>query len=71
MRLTGECDFSDGRKKDSKAGLRLLSKVFFSFRKISSDHERSPGAVSVAEKKQKKRSSWLPDPDKRWPIQGW
>ncbi|CAA7387871.1 unnamed protein product [Spirodela intermedia] len=21
--------------------------------------------------KQKKRSSWLPDPEKRWPVQGW
>lgn len=21
--------------------------------------------------KKKKRSSWLPDPDRRWPVQGW
>lgn len=74
MRLTGECDFdfSDGRKKNSKVGLGLLSKVF-TFRKISSGQERPQAAVAMAaeKKKEKKRSSWLPDPEKRWPIQGW
>ncbi|GFY86379.1 hypothetical protein Acr_05g0000180 [Actinidia rufa] len=24
-----------------------------------------------AEGKKKTRSSWLPDPDRRWPVQGW
>nr|DAD21664.1 TPA_asm: hypothetical protein HUJ06_023127 [Nelumbo nucifera] len=30
------------------------------------------GSTSKAEVKQKKkRSSWLPDPERRWPVQGW
>jgi len=28
--------------------------------------------VTQEEKKEKKkRSSWLPDPERRWPVQGW
>lgn len=29
------------------------------------------GQGKVEEEKGKKRSSWLPDPEKRWPVQGW
>ena len=73
MRLTSdECDFSDdGHKKGIKGSLGILSKAFFTFRKTSSDHEGLPETVSMVEKKQKKRSSWFPDPERRWPIQGW
>lgn len=73
MRLPGECDFSfsNGRKKNSKVGLGLLSKIF-SFRRISSGHEKPQVAAAEEEKKkEKKRSSWLPEPGRRWPIQGW
>ncbi|KAF7828849.1 hypothetical protein G2W53_020013 [Senna tora] len=68
MRLDGECDFefSDRRKRNTKVGLGLLSKVF-TFGKL---HERPHVAVEK-KKKKKNRSSWLPDPDRRWPIQGW
>nr|KYP66759.1 hypothetical protein KK1_013067 [Cajanus cajan] len=65
LRISGEHDFSDKHKKH-KRGVGLLGKVF-SFKKISSPHE-DPNKVV---KKEKKRSSWLPDPDRRWPIQGW
>ncbi|RDX99087.1 hypothetical protein CR513_17903, partial [Mucuna pruriens] len=63
LRLSGEYDFSDKHKRHKK-GVGLLGKVF-SFTRISSPQ----GKVMV--KKEKKRSSWLPDPQKRWPIQGW
>ncbi|KAI4314849.1 hypothetical protein L6164_027716 [Bauhinia variegata] len=65
MRLSGEIDLSDGRKRN-KRGFGLLSRVF-AFSRITA-HERSEVA---AEKSEKKRSSWLPDPNRRWPIQGW
>ncbi|KAL2348514.1 hypothetical protein Fmac_002514 [Flemingia macrophylla] len=67
MRLSGEHDFSDKHKKH-KRGVGVLAKVF-SFKKNSLTHEfEEPHKVL---KKDKKRSSWLPDPDRRWPIQGW
>lgn len=72
MSLDREYDFSDQDqhdKKQHKRGLGILSKVILPFKKISNPPEESP--PKVAEKKEKKRSSWLPDPDKRWPIQGW
>ena len=66
IRLTGEHDFSDQHKKHKK-GMGILSK-FLSFTRTSSPHK---AAEATAAKKEKKRSSWLPDPDNRWPIQGW
>lgn len=69
MRLTGEYDFSFKEKK-RKRGVGLIGKVF-SFRRASSPHEEPNKVVETVVKKEKKRSSWLPDPDKRWPIQGW
>ncbi|RZC30475.1 hypothetical protein D0Y65_001851 [Glycine soja] len=71
LRLSGEYDFIDKQKKH-KRGVGLLGKVF-SFRRVSSPHgvgEPNKVAETVV-KKDKKRSSWLPDPDRRWPIQGW
>ncbi|KAJ1419030.1 hypothetical protein SESBI_15291 [Sesbania bispinosa] len=66
MRLEGEYDFRDDEHKKHKKGtIGLLSKVFF-FTRIS-----TPKVEDMAVKKEKKRSSWLPDPDRRWPIQGW
>ncbi|CAJ1930121.1 unnamed protein product [Sphenostylis stenocarpa] len=69
MRLTGEYDFSYKLKKNKK-GLGLLGKVF-SFARISSPHEEPKKVAERVVKKEKKRSSWLPDPGRRWPIQGW
>ncbi|KAJ1415310.1 hypothetical protein SESBI_18267 [Sesbania bispinosa] len=64
MRLEGECDFRDDEHKKHKKGMGLLSKVFF-FTRISTPKEEDMAV------KKKKRSSWLPDPNRRWPIQGW
>ena len=70
MRLSGEIDFSDERPK-RKRGFGILSKVF-AFRRMAEGPERPEVEESqTVEKKQKKRCSWLPDPERRWPIQGW
>ncbi|QCD91024.1 hypothetical protein DEO72_LG4g1986 [Vigna unguiculata] len=69
VRLSGEHDFSEKYKKN-KRGAGLLGKVF-SFARISSPQEEPNKVAERVVKKEKKRSSWLPDPDKRWPIQGW
>ncbi|CAL5188029.1 unnamed protein product [Lathyrus oleraceus] len=61
-------DEEDEHKKNKKGTIGFLSKVL-TLTKTSTTHEANE--VAVEEKKEKKRSSWLPDPDKRWPIQGW
>lgn len=79
MRLTGEeYDFSDQHNynyKELKRGMGLLGKLFSFTRLISSsshDQDEDPNNnYKVLKKHHKKRSSWLPDPQKRWPIQGW
>ncbi|KAL5099434.1 hypothetical protein RYX36_003761 [Vicia faba] len=60
-------DEEDEHKKNKK-GIGFLSKIL-TLTKTSTTHEGNE--VAEKEKKEKKRSSWLPDPDKRWPIQGW
>lgn len=54
------------KNKTNQKGTRFLSKVL-TFTRISTPHEEH----EIKAKKEKKRSSWLPDPHKRWPIQGW
>ncbi|CAK7339561.1 unnamed protein product [Dovyalis caffra] len=71
MRMSSEQDIRY-RSRKSRAFM-FISKVF-SFRKISGDCETKQQAnmVTQEEKKRKKnRSSWLPDPGRRWPVQGW
>lgn len=73
MRLSGEYDFSDQQhKKHNKRGFGFLNKVL-SLTRNSNPHEGPHVAAeaATATKKEKKRSSWLPDPHRRWPIQGW
>jgi len=65
MRLSEEYE----HKKNNKRGIGFITKVL-SFRRISTPHQGNV-AAELAVKKEKKRSSWLPDPNKRWPIQGW
>ncbi|KAE9612984.1 hypothetical protein Lal_00027400 [Lupinus albus] len=68
QRLTEEHDFIDQHLK-LKRGIGLFGKVF-SLTRISSSSHKVPDNKMVM-KKQNKRSSWLPDPQNRWPIQGW
>lgn len=67
-RLNREDNFSDQHKK-RKRGIEFLGKVF-NFTRISTSDDGSKVA-ETAVKEEKKRSSWLPDPHRRWPIQGW
>lgn len=69
-RLTGEC--CHGRNEEKKRNLGFLGKVF-SFRRVPVDLQmkKRPGPASIEENKGKKKASWLPDPDRRWPLQGW
>ena len=70
LRLSGEYDFSDKQKNHKRSTVGLLGKVF-SFRRVSTPHGEPNKVAETVVKKEKKRSSWLPDPDRRWPIQGW
>ncbi|KAA8531878.1 hypothetical protein F0562_006406 [Nyssa sinensis] len=63
MRLTDE--LSTDRRRKNRAW-KFLVKVF-SFRKIGDDDVIG----QPAEEKKKSRSSWFPDPHRRWPVQGW
>ncbi|CAK9152409.1 unnamed protein product [Ilex paraguariensis] len=77
MRLTGES--SGGRRRRNRAWA-LLSK-FFCLKKIGDDQitvqraakirAKPPTQVVAEEMKKKRQSSWLPDPHRRWPVQGW
>ncbi|OMO56895.1 hypothetical protein CCACVL1_26184 [Corchorus capsularis] len=69
-----------GQKKRKSFGF-MISKVFSS-RKVPVDFqmEDRPEVASMEEnknnkkkkkKKKKEKSSWLPDPERRWPLQGW
>ncbi|GKV21498.1 hypothetical protein SLEP1_g31475 [Rubroshorea leprosula] len=57
--LTYDRTIDHAQTKSKRLG--FLGKIFSS-RKAS---------VEVEEKRKKKRSSWLPDPKRRWPVQGW
>lgn len=55
---------------------KLIDKVFKKDGEKDKDKEKEKekdgdGGNSPANKEKKKRSSWLPDPEKRWPVQGW
>lgn len=67
MRLSGEQSCIE-KKSIRNKDWGLLGKVF-SFRKTPGAAEAKQGPEKVMKKK--KRSSWLPDPDRRWPVQGW
>lgn len=71
MRLGNECVLGKSRSKRNKAW-GIVSKVL-SFRKDSGDMEtkQPPEFDGERKKKLKKHSKWLPDPERRWPVQGW
>ncbi|KAL7231478.1 hypothetical protein ACSBR2_009684 [Camellia fascicularis] len=72
MRLSSAESGGFHRRRKSRAWA-FLSKVF-SFRRIdgegAAENEPKP-PQAAAEKQNKRRSSWLPDPHRRWPVQGW
>ncbi|GAB2231841.1 hypothetical protein Droror1_Dr00010857 [Drosera rotundifolia] len=64
----GEGKRSDRFPRGRKWG--FLIRVF-SFRKLTADSGRSGEGKMEKEKKKTEASAWLPDPDRRWPVQGW
>lgn len=76
MRLTDEYASSsyghdhDRRRRRNRSGWSFLTKVF-SFKKKGSHDVNPPPQVDMAAEEKKKRSTWLPDPQRRWPVQGW
>ncbi|KAK9284780.1 hypothetical protein L1049_023957 [Liquidambar formosana] len=82
MRLTNEYSSHRTQKQRKSRAWGFLTKMF-SFKKTDGADEIKQGQVEVeveveaeaeaeaeAEKK-KRRSSWLPNPKRRWPVQGW
>lgn len=74
----GDCKLISITRK-RPAAWRYLGNVF-SFKrkggrgKVELEAAAKPPEVEVVAPvvvKKKKRSSWLPDPDRRWPVQGW
>ncbi|KAI8552004.1 hypothetical protein RHMOL_Rhmol06G0231400 [Rhododendron molle] len=75
MRITS----GERSRTRSRAWASLVSKAF-SFRKtgggvsgrrVAEDAEETPRVAASAEGRKRTRSSWLPDPQRRWPVQGW
>lgn len=76
MRLTDEYasssyghDHDRRRRRRNRSGWSFLTKVFFFKKKGSHDVNPQPQVDMAAE--EKKKSTWLPDPQRRWPVQGW
>lgn len=71
--LSHECSSckSDERRRKT-GGFGFLSTIFF-FKNARDDGiGRNTAAVDEMKKKKKRSSSsWLPDPNRRWPVQGW
>ncbi|KAJ6288456.1 hypothetical protein OIU76_024446 [Salix suchowensis] len=71
MRMRNEPDIGYRSRKSRVCTFIIKA---FSFRKVSSDCGTEQPGDTVAREGQsgkKKRSSWLPDPERRWPVQGW
>ncbi|XAR57898.1 hypothetical protein NMG60_11026188 [Bertholletia excelsa] len=67
-------DCPDGFRRRRKTGAWTLLRKVFSFQKVDGGHmkgRRAAATVAPEEEKKNRRSSWLPDPNRRWPVQGW
>ncbi|GAB2279529.1 hypothetical protein Dimus_014169 [Dionaea muscipula] len=74
-----EIEMEKKSNSDSK-GIRFLSRVFSSRKSntrledLAAEEMKKKAEKDTTKqgmKKKKKWSSWLPDPDRRWPVQGW
>lgn len=62
-----------GKKKIGAWGIIILSKVL-SFAKDENNHNHNHNnkkKTTTSTSGKKRRSTWLPDPERRWPVQGW
>lgn len=80
QRLSQSMRFSDEmvqmRKQQRGSGRtwRFLSRVFSGRKNVEVgefEEQMTKEKESEKMKYKKRRSSWLPDPDTRWPVQGW
>ncbi|PIA52634.1 hypothetical protein AQUCO_01000484v1 [Aquilegia coerulea] len=74
MRLPEEWNSRDQlqhQRKLTKKPLFLLRRIFS--RRAAQDNRKEQVLRSQKEEKTRKSwySSWLPDPNQRWPVQGW
>ncbi|KAH0463981.1 hypothetical protein IEQ34_006767 [Dendrobium chrysotoxum] len=49
---------------------KVMGHVFF-LHKVDGDRGVRKEGEGKEKERKKKRSSWLPDPERRWPLQGW
>uniref|UniRef100_A0A7C8Z4R0 Uncharacterized protein n=1 Tax=Opuntia streptacantha TaxID=393608 RepID=A0A7C8Z4R0_OPUST len=75
MRLNAESSrvHSTSFRKKNNQPWRILSRIF-SRRKSNGPNQIIREAKVTGDDRSsavKKRSSWLPDPNRRWPVQGW
>lgn len=61
---------SHGKGRRNRSSWSFLTKVF-SCKKMGSSRGVKPPQVTMAVGEKNKRSTWLPDRQRRWPIQGW
>ncbi|CAI9754179.1 unnamed protein product [Fraxinus pennsylvanica] len=73
-RITSYERLSESTRYESNTGCSMRRRAWscvmkvFSFKKMIDGQTTTPRG---AEKAKKRRSSWLPNPHQRWPVQGW
>lgn len=75
MRLSAESDRVDSAssRKKNKQPWRILSRIFSHRKSNGPDHIIREAKISGDDRSSavKKKSRWLPDPNRRWPVHGW
>lgn len=67
MRLDNESASEKSRSSRKNKAWGILNKVL-SFTKVGTKKEEEK---KKKREPTKRRSTWLPDPERRWPVQGW
>lgn len=63
--------YHDHHQRGNRSGWSFLTKILSSFRKTDGQAHPTVKSSQSAGQEKKKKSSWLPDPQHRWPVQGW
>ncbi|KAF9609830.1 hypothetical protein IFM89_018772 [Coptis chinensis] len=75
MRLPDEWNQDQLRRQKKKKAFYLLNRIFSRNGRQSGRTAENKGQGLRSQKEENKRkswlSSWLPDPNHRWPVQGW
>lgn len=59
------------RRRRNRALSSKISRLFSFLRPSARDGEREAGSEKRSARRRKSGSNWLPDPNRRWPVQGW